>query len=101
MLWLLEFTRDGHRYRAELRSGLDASAEATGTPPQGFWFVSRDGDLPRPAFEADMRDEDTEDFRTRIVAAAGGESLEPTQEGDVSPEDEAEDEPGATEHPRR
>jgi hypothetical protein len=71
-LWLLEFTRDEHRYRAELRSEPGASSHAH---ERGFWFVSIDGNPAHPAFEADVRDEDTEEFRRRIVSAAQGERV--------------------------
>ena len=62
MLWLLEFTRDGRRYRAELRSE-DGTAS---------WFVKVDDEAARQAFAADVRDEDSEEFRLRVVRAVGG-----------------------------
>jgi hypothetical protein len=71
----LEFTRDEHRYRAELRSGSGQPHAETETPSQAFWYVSVDGEPPRLAFDADGRDEDTEEFRARIVAAARGERV--------------------------
>jgi len=84
VLWLLEFTRDEHRYRAELRSG--SSEPHTVTDEQAFWYVSMDGEPPRLAFDADVRDEDTDDFRARIVAAARGERVGrgPVRPSDIS-----------------
>ena len=87
MLWLLEFTRDEHRYRAELRSG--SSEPHTETPPEAFWYVSMNGEPPRLAFDADVRDEDTEEFRARIVAAARGERVGGLRPPDVTLKDPA------------
>ncbi|MGE0160630.1 MAG: hypothetical protein AB7T31_14575 [Gemmatimonadales bacterium] len=70
MLWLLEFTRDGHRYRAELRSALATALDTPRREARGYWFVSKDGDSPRRAFEADVDDEDTPEFRDRVISAA-------------------------------
>jgi hypothetical protein len=75
VLWLLEFTRDDHRYRAELRSASSELQTEAELPPQAFWYVSMDGEPPRLAFDADVRDEDSEAFRDRIVAAARGERV--------------------------
>lgn len=97
MLWLLEFTREGHRYRAELRPDA-GSRDPSSSMAKGVWFVSMDGNPPHPAFEADVRDEDTEQFRRRVVAAALGEKGEQRREweeshqGDPRP-DEPDDRP--------
>jgi hypothetical protein len=101
VLWLLEFTREGHRYRAELRPDVGPRDPSSGMA-RGFWFVSMDGNPPLRAFEASVRDEDTEEFRRHVVAAAGaGESKrrsEPAEsrQGDRRPDErdeEAEDWP--------
>jgi hypothetical protein len=83
---MLEFTRDEHRYRAELRS-VPGEPSGETTLPQAFWYVSVDGEPPGRAFEADVRDEDTEAFRLRIVAAARGDRVgrEPLRSSDVPP----------------
>jgi hypothetical protein len=91
VLWLLEFTRDEHRYRAELRSASSELQTEAQIPPQAFWYVSMDGEPPRLAFEADVRDEDSEAFRDRVVAAARGERIVrgPAGSPDVPLEDPA------------
>jgi hypothetical protein len=99
VLWLLEFTRDEHRYRAELRSepGAPSSARQPTSLSRGIWFVSMDGGPPHPAFEADVRDEDTEEFRGRIVSAARGERVDPGEYQGTSSEEGR----GTSENPRR
>jgi hypothetical protein len=89
VLWLLEFTRDDHRYRAELRSGSSEAHTESETPPEAFWYVSMDGEPPRLAFDASVRDEDTEEFRARIVAAARGERGVGLRPADISLQDPA------------
>ncbi len=103
MLWLLEFTRDGHRFRAELRPDADVSHEPSRAIAEGFWFVSMDGDPPRRAFEADVHDEDTEEFRRRVVSAAVGEIRGPrAEQQEHGPSDHTPEAPseGTEDHPR-
>ena len=103
VLWLLEFTRDGHRFRAELRPDPDAAPEPSRALAQGAWFVSMDGNPPRRAFDADVHDEDTEEFRRRVVSAAQGEIRRPEAgQKEQAHQDRPPDHPDETtqDHPR-
>lgn len=62
----LEFSIDGHSYKAEVRQ---AFGTAVGHPRKA-WFVAVDGAAGVRAFEAHWRDLDTRQFRRRLVAVA-------------------------------
>ena len=65
MLRSIEFLHGGRRYRANVGPVPDGAAEFS----DGAWFVSMDGGPERRVFEAHSEDEDTKEFRHRIVIA--------------------------------
>jgi hypothetical protein len=67
VLHRLEWSQEGHRYRADVR-------EVEG---RRVWFVGVDDELPREAFEqSDSSDENEEDLRRRLVQAVRLTDLE-------------------------
>lgn len=65
----LEFSRDGHRYRAQVVHTPRAPADA---PAVAMWFVSVDDGPERPVYPASEKDVLGEDLE-RLLAKAAGE----------------------------
>ena len=65
MLRSIEFIHGGRRYRGKVAPVPDGGPEFS----DGAWFVSMNGGPERRVFEAHRDDEDTPEFRHRIVIA--------------------------------
>ena len=65
MLRSIEFVHQDRRYRAKVAPVPGGGPEFA----EGAWFVSMNGGPERRVFEAHPEDEDTPDFRHRIVIA--------------------------------
>ena len=65
MLDAIDFIHEGRRYRARVRPVPGGPAEFD----DGAWFVSMNGGPERRVFEAHPEDEDTPEFRHRVVIA--------------------------------
>lgn len=65
MLQQIEFVHQGRRYEARVGDVPDGGPEFA----DGAWFVSMNGGAERRVFEAHEEDEDTPEFRHRMMIA--------------------------------
>jgi hypothetical protein len=63
---VVEFTHEGHNYRAEIRPVPDGGVEFR----DGAWFVTVDDGPPRRVFEVQAGDDDSPAFRHRLMIGA-------------------------------